>query len=79
MITNVDLEGFRDWNDKELEEAIDFIKNELKDRQHKKINEALSKVKEALNALQKECDIELSFDGNLKELYYVIKAEVERV
>lgn len=79
MMTNVDLEGFRDWTDKELEEAIDFIKNELKDRQRKKIDEALLKVKEALNALKKECDIELSFDGNLEELYYVIKAEVERV
>lgn len=66
MMTNVDLEGFRDWNDKELIETIDFIKNELKDRQNKKIIEALSKVKEALNALQKECDIELSFDGNLE-------------
>jgi hypothetical protein len=78
-MTNVDLEGFRDWNDKELEEALRFIKDELKDRQRKKIDEALLKVKEALNALQKECDIELSFDGNLEELYYVIKAEVERV
>lgn len=75
MITNVDLEGFRDWTDKELEEAIDFIKNELKDRQRKKIDEALLKVKEALNALKKECDIELSFDGSLEELYYVIESE----
>lgn len=75
MITNVDLEGFRDWSDKELEEAIDFIKNELKDRQRKKIDEALLKVKEALNALKKECDIELSFDGSLDELYYVIESE----
>ena len=77
MMTNVDLEGFRDWNDKELEEAMNFIKNELKDRQRKKIDEALLKVKEALNALKKECDIELSFDGNLEELYYVIEAEVK--
>lgn len=75
MMTNVDLEGFRDWTDKELEEAIDFIKNELKDRQRKKIDEALLKVKEALNALKKECDIELSFDGSLEELYYVIESE----
>lgn len=75
MMTNVDLEGFRDWSDKELEEAIDFIKNELKDRQRKKIDEALLKVKEALNALKKECDIELSFDGSLEELYYVIESE----
>lgn len=78
-MTNVDLEGFRDWSNEELEEAIDFIKNELKDRQRKKINEALLKVKEALDALKKECDIELSFDGNLEELYYVIKSEVEYV
>lgn len=79
MMTNVDFEGFRDWNDKELIEAVDFIKNELKDRQRKKIDEALLKVKEALDALKKECDIELSFDGNLEELYYVIKSEVEYV
>lgn len=75
MMTNVDLEGFRDWSDKELEEAIDFIKNELKDRQRKKIDEALLKVKEALNALKKECDIEISFDGSLEELYYRIESE----
>lgn len=75
MMTNVDLEGFRDWSDKELEEAVDFIKNELKDRQRKKIDEALLKVKEALNALKKECDIELSFDGSLDELYYRIESE----
>ena len=79
MMTNVDLEGFRDWSDKELDEAIDFIQNELNNRQRKKINEALSKVKEALDALRKECDIVLSFDGNLEDLYYVIKSEVEHV
>lgn len=77
MMTNVDLEGFRDWSDKELIEAVKFIKNELEDRQRKKINEALLKVKEALDALTKECDIELSFDGNLEELYYAIEAEVK--
>lgn len=75
MMTNVDFEGFRDWNDEELKEAVDFIKNELKDRQRKRINEALPKVKEALDALKKECDIEISFDGSLDELYYRIESE----
>ncbi len=73
------MDKLEDFNDEELNEAIDFIQKELKKRQHKKINEALSKVKEALDALRKECDIELSFDGNLEELYYVIKSEVEHV
>lgn len=77
MMTNVDLEGFRDWNDKELEEAVNFIQNELNNRQRKKIDEALLKVKEALNALEKVCDIELSFDGSLGELYYVIEDEAK--
>lgn len=80
MMTNVDLEGFRDWNDKELEEAIRFIRNELNDRQRKKIDEALLKVKEALNALEKECgDIELHLDGyyNFDVLYAKIEAEVK--
>jgi len=73
------MDKLEDFNDEELNEAIDFIQKELKKRQHKKINEALSKVKEALDALREECDIVLSFDGNLEDLYYVIKSEVECV
>jgi uncharacterized UPF0160 family protein len=78
-MTNVDLEGFRDWNDKELEEALRFIQNELNNRQRKKIDEALLKVKEAFNALEKECDIDLYFDEhyNLTDLYHEIEKEVK--
>ena len=80
MMTNVDLEGFRDWNDKELEEAVKFIRDELNNRQRRKTYEALLKVKEALNTLKKECgDIELSLNGhyNFDALYAKIEAEVK--
>ena len=32
MMTNVDLEGFRDWNDKELEEALRNILDQDRQR-----------------------------------------------
>jgi uncharacterized UPF0160 family protein len=80
-MTNVDLEGFRDWSDKELIEAVNFIKNELNNRQHEKIKKALLQVKEAFNALEKECDIDLYFDEhyNLTDLYHEIEKEVKCV
>ena len=80
MMTNVDLEGFRDWTDKELEEAIRFIRNELNDRQHQKADEALKKIKEAFKDLEKAIgDTTILLDGyyDFDTLYAEIEAEVE--
>lgn len=79
MMTNVDLEGFRDWTDKELEEAIRFIRNELNDRQHQRADEALKKIKEAFKDLAIG-DTTIHLDGyyDFDTLYAEIEAEVKQ-
>jgi thymidylate kinase len=80
MITNVDLEGFRDWNDKELEEALRFIRNELNDRQRQKADEALKKIKEAFKDLERAVgNTAIHLDGyyNFDTLYAEIESEVK--
>lgn len=52
MMTNVDLEGFRDWTDAELEQALEFIQNEQVCRKQEKINVALSKIEEGFKELE---------------------------
>ena len=47
MMTNVDYEGFNDWSDKELEEAI---------AKKKRIGDALVKVQNAFKNLQDAAD-----------------------
>lgn len=80
MITNVDLEGFRDWTDKELEEAFRFIRNELNNRQRQKTDEALKKIKEAFKDLERAVgDTTIHLDGyyDFNTLYAKIEAEVK--
>jgi len=52
MMTNVDYEGFNDWSDEELEEAIATIGMILDSRKKKRIDEALMKVENAFKDLQ---------------------------
>jgi len=80
MITNVDLEGFRDWTDKELEEAFRFIRNELNDRQRQKADEALKKIKEAFKDLERAVgNTTMHLDGyyDFDTLYAEIEEEVK--
>ena len=81
MMTNVDYEGFNDWSDKELEEAIATIGMILDSRKKKRIGEALTKVENAFKDLQDATDNNdyLDLDGNYSltdlfnelKLYYV--------
>lgn len=81
MMTNVDYEGFNDWSDKELEEAIATIGMILDSRKKKRIDEALTKVENAFKDLQDVTDNNDYFDldGNYSltdlfnelKLYYV--------
>lgn len=66
MMTNVDYEGFNDWSDKELEEAIATIGMILDSRKKERIREALTKVQDAFKDLQDATDeIDyFDFDGN---------------
>ena len=56
MMTNVDYEGFNDWTDTELEEAIATIKRILESRKNEKINRALDKIGNAMAELQNTKD-----------------------
>lgn len=81
MMTNVDYEGFNDWSDKELEEAIATIGMILDSRKKERIREALTKVENAFKDLQDVTDNNDYFDldGNYSltdlfnelKLYYV--------
>ena len=66
MMTNVDYEGFNDWSDQELEEAIATIGMILDSRKKERIREALTKVQDAFKDLQDATDeIDyFDFDGN---------------
>lgn len=64
MMTNVDYEGFNDWSDKELEEAIATIGMILDSRKKKRIGEALVKVQNAFKNLQDVADEIDYFDFN---------------
>lgn len=55
-MTNVDYEGFNDWSDKELEEAIATIGMILESRKNKKIDKALDKIEKAMTELQDATD-----------------------
>lgn len=56
MMTNVDYEGFNDWSDKELEEAIATIGMILEARKNRKIDKALDKIEAAMKELQNVTD-----------------------
>ena len=56
MMTNVDYEGFNDWSDKELEEAIATIGIILEARKNRKIDKALDKIEAAMKELQNVTD-----------------------
>lgn len=51
-MTNVDYDGFNDWTDTELEEAVATIKRILESRKNEKINRALDKIGKAMVELQ---------------------------
>ena len=53
MMTNVDFEGFNDWSDKELIEAINTLSALLESRKKEKILNALKKVEDAMAELQR--------------------------
>ena len=66
MMTNVDFEGFNDWSDKELIEAINTINAIIESRKKEKVLNALKKVEDAMVELQKttgEIDF-FELDGN---------------
>ena len=52
-MTNVDFEGFNDWSDKELIEAINTINAIIESRKKEKVFNALKKVENAMAELQK--------------------------
>ena len=77
MMTNVDFEGFNDWSDKELIEAINTINAIIESRKKEKIFDALKKVEDAMAELQKatgEIDY-FDFDGrySLADIFKNIK------
>lgn len=55
-MTNVDYEGFNDWSDKELEEAIATIGMILEARKNRKIDKVLDKIEIAMKELQNVTD-----------------------
>ncbi len=55
-MTNVDYEGFKDWTNEELEEAIATIRMILKSRKSEKIDKALNKIEKAIVELQNAID-----------------------
>lgn len=77
MMTNVDYEGFNDWSDKELEEAIATIGMILEARKNRKIDKALDKIEAAMKELQNVTDdIDyFDFDGrySLADIFKNIK------
>ena len=64
MMTNVDYEGFNDWSDKELEEAIATIGMILDSRKKKRIGDALVKIQNVFKNLQDAADEIDYFDFN---------------
>lgn len=77
MMTNVDFEGFNDWSDKELIEAINTINAIIESRKKEKVFDALKKVENAMVELQKttgEIDF-FDFDGtySLADVFETIK------
>lgn len=89
MMTNVDYEGFNDWSDKELKEAIATIGIILDSRKKKRISEALTKVENAFKDLQDATDNNDYFDldGNNYSLtdlfndlkFYYVENYIERM
>lgn len=77
MMTNVDFEGFNDWSDKELIEAINTINTILESRKKEKVLNALKKVEDAMAELQNVTDdIDyFDFDGrySLADIFKNIK------
>jgi len=77
MMTNVDYEGFNDWSDKELEEAIATIGMILEARKNEKIRKALDKIEKAMAELQDITDeiAYFDFDGihSLADVFETIK------
>lgn len=77
MMTSVDYEGFNDWTDTELIEAINTINVLLESRRKEKVLNALKKVENAMVELQKatgEIDF-FDFDGtySLADVFETIK------
>lgn len=76
-MTSVDYEGFNDWTDTELIEAINTINVLLESRRKEKVLNALKKVENAMVELQKatgEIDF-FDFDGtySLPDVFETIK------
>lgn len=76
-MTSVDYEGFNDWTDTELIEAINTINVLLESRRKEKVLNALKKVENAMVELQKatgEIDF-FDFDGtySLADVFETIK------
>ena len=82
MMTNVDLEGFRDWTDEELKEAMNFIEDEIANRKKEKVNNALRALEIAFFTLKQACgdDITLLFNRHcnyhLEEIYLEIEEKI---
>jgi hypothetical protein len=79
MMTNVDFEGFNDWSDKELKEAIDAINHILLNRHTQKIKEAINDLEKAFLKLQAESNdvsyICFNGDYSLESIFATIKTE----
>lgn len=52
MMTNIDYEGFNDWSDEELNEALETIGMILESREKEKITNALKNLEKAIRELQ---------------------------
>lgn len=77
MMTNVDFEGFNDWSDKELIEAINTINTIIESRKKEKVLNALKKVEDAIVELQKTTGAidYFDFDGSysLADIFETVK------
>lgn len=52
MMTNIDYEGFNDWSDEELNEALETIGKILESREEERISNALKNLEKAIRELQ---------------------------
>lgn len=52
MMTNIDYEGFNDWSDEELNEALETIGMILESREKERILNALKNLDKAFGELQ---------------------------
>lgn len=52
MMTNIDYEGFNDWSDEELNEALETIGMILESREKERILNALKNLDKAIGELQ---------------------------